>query len=134
MLICPWRAPRRLSCGLIIIHCLFDYPLRTGAMMAVMAFACALLIEPPIGSAEGREKHAVIREKIQYLDTRRPEPVTASPLLAPTALEATRPVDVLSLSADRRWGANVEWPEEWSTSAKPSLSSGKNKPPSSSKN
>ena len=120
--------------GLIIIHCLFDYPLRTGAMMAVMAFACALLIEPPIGSAEGREKHAVIREKIQYLDTRRPEPVTASPLLAPTALEATRPVDVLSLSADRRWGANVEWPEEWSKSAKPSLSSGKNKPPSSSQN
>ena len=77
--------------GLIIVHSLFDYPLRTGAMMAVMAFACALLIEPPIGAAKAeRQKHAVIREKIQHLDTRRPEPVTASPLLAPTALRSRK--------------------------------------------
>ena len=35
--------------ALILAHSLVDFPLRTGAMMAVMAFACALLIEPPIG-------------------------------------------------------------------------------------
>ena len=29
---------------------LVDFPLRTGAMMAIMAFACALLIEPPVGA------------------------------------------------------------------------------------
>ena len=32
---------------LLLAHSLVDYPLRTGAMMAVMAFACALLIPPP---------------------------------------------------------------------------------------
>ena len=35
--------------ALILAHSLVDFPLRTGAMMAIMAFACALLIEPPIG-------------------------------------------------------------------------------------
>jgi O-antigen ligase len=39
-----------LVVGLLVAHSLVDYPLRTGAIMAVMAFACALLIEPPPGS------------------------------------------------------------------------------------
>ena len=39
--------------GLIIAHSFVDYPLRTGAMMAIMAFACALLIEPPVGAEAG---------------------------------------------------------------------------------
>lgn len=32
---------------LLLVHSLVDYPLRTGAIMAVFAFACALLIDPP---------------------------------------------------------------------------------------
>ena len=32
---------------LLAVHSFFDYPLRTSAMMAVAAFACALMIEPP---------------------------------------------------------------------------------------
>ena len=36
-----------LMIALLVAHSFVDYPLRTGAMMAVMAFACALLIEPP---------------------------------------------------------------------------------------
>ena len=44
--------------ALILAHSLFDYPLRTGAMMAVMAFACALLIEPPIGADKPGEAEA----------------------------------------------------------------------------
>jgi O-antigen ligase len=39
-----------LIVGLLLAHSLIDYPLRTGAIMAVMAFACALLIEPPLGA------------------------------------------------------------------------------------
>jgi len=35
-----------IAIALIIAHSFFDYPLRTGAMMAVFAFSCALLIEP----------------------------------------------------------------------------------------
>ena len=33
---------------LLLCHSLVDYPLRTGALMAIMAFACALLIDPAI--------------------------------------------------------------------------------------
>jgi O-antigen ligase len=36
-----------LIIALLAVHSLVDYPLRTGAMMSVMAFACALLIDPP---------------------------------------------------------------------------------------
>ena len=39
---------------LLIIHSFVDYPLRTGAMMAIMAFACALLVDPPLGVGEDR--------------------------------------------------------------------------------
>lgn len=35
-----------IAIALIAAHSLFDYPLRTGAMMAVFALSCALLIEP----------------------------------------------------------------------------------------
>ena len=35
-----------IAIALVIAHSFFDYPLRTGAMMAVLAFSCALLIEP----------------------------------------------------------------------------------------
>ena len=40
---------RRAAILLIVLlfcHSLVDYPLRTGAMMAMLAFACALLIDP----------------------------------------------------------------------------------------
>ena len=40
--------------ALLVAHSFVDYPLRTGAMMAVMAFACALLIEPPLGAETQR--------------------------------------------------------------------------------
>jgi O-antigen ligase len=39
-----------LVVALLVAHSFVDYPLRTGAIMAVMAFACALLIEPPLGA------------------------------------------------------------------------------------
>jgi len=44
-----------LLIGLVLIHSLVDYPLRTGSIMAVFAFACALLIESP-DAAQRREK------------------------------------------------------------------------------
>jgi O-antigen ligase len=33
---------------LLLCHSLVDYPLRTGALMAIIAFACALLIDPAL--------------------------------------------------------------------------------------
>ena len=41
--------------ALLIAHSFVDYPLRTGGMMTIMAFACAILVEPIVGarSVEG---------------------------------------------------------------------------------
>lgn len=39
-----------LIIALLLAHSVVDYPLRTGAMMAVFAVACALLIDPPPSS------------------------------------------------------------------------------------
>jgi hypothetical protein len=41
--------------ALILAHSLVDFPLRTGAIMAIMAFACALLIEPVVGSMKNSD-------------------------------------------------------------------------------
>ncbi|MBG0792620.1 O-antigen ligase family protein [Methylocystis sp. H62] len=40
-----------LVIAMLLCHSLVDYPLRTGAMMAIAAFACALLINPAIPAA-----------------------------------------------------------------------------------
>jgi O-antigen ligase len=39
-----------LIIALLLAHSVVDYPLRTGAMVAILAFACALLIDPPPSS------------------------------------------------------------------------------------
>jgi O-antigen ligase len=40
-----------IALGLLMVHSVFDYPLRTGAMMAIFAVSCALMIEPIRASA-----------------------------------------------------------------------------------
>jgi O-antigen ligase len=41
--------------ALLVAHSFVDYPLRTGALMTLMAFACALLLQQPVG-AERKDK------------------------------------------------------------------------------
>ena len=45
--------------ALLVAHSLVEFPLRTGAIMAIMAFACALLIEPPVGAEDALESQAL---------------------------------------------------------------------------
>ena len=84
-----------LVIGLISAHSFVDYPLRTSAMMAILAFACGLLIEPSTQAkrttSEDTSAHRV--------------PVTISPLpnIGPPA----------SLNTGERWGNNVNWPKAW---------------------
>ncbi len=58
--------------GLLIAHSVVDYPLRTGAMMAVFAFACALLTEPPSMGRRAAASKAGVRgialSFVNYLD------------------------------------------------------------------
>ena len=116
--------------GLIVAHSFFDYPLRTGAMMAIMAFACALLIEPPVGAeCTDRQELEVVAKRTRHRDTRRLEPA-ASPAL-PTSITPQRSANMpqtvsKSLGSVASPGCNggeadVEWPEEWSKSSNPGL-------------
>jgi hypothetical protein len=106
--------------GLLLAHSIIDYPLRTDAMMAILAFACALLIAPPVGA--GDELWAEVPESRPRTRQRsaprpvaapvprahpRPEPVSsgAAPALA-LAPVSERPVE------------GLDWPEEWRKPAK----------------
>jgi hypothetical protein len=116
-----------LVVGLLIAHSVLDYPLRTGAIMAVVAFCCALMVEPPRETIQPRSKSAEPVRPTPVKKTQLPEmPASAPPSLpvpqpAPTP-EATMPVpdtgvssEAGKLSPDRQWGADIEWPEEWSS-------------------
>ena len=103
--------------GLLVAHSFLDYPLRTAAMMAIMAFACALLVEPLVRPeyGVGQALEAVSRRKSPR-DTRL-EP--AASVRRSAARRSAEPLDVPSAPPDRLWGTNVKWPEEWSQSSKP---------------
>ena len=171
-----------LAIGLLVAHSFVDYPLRTGAMMAVMAFACALLIEPPPearswqwpwlqqlwarlqpslemvqdwvrpGLASKRQSAVATPRSIPQLaepspdhaiaaapQSPRPIPVllptpasalqpTPAPALIPPTAPALKPTPApappaepsggSSLPQERRWGTDLNWPEEWSQSPK----------------
>jgi O-antigen ligase len=94
---------------LIIAHCAVDYPLRTGAIMAVFAFSCALLIEPlapawdemTVESAKARE------QTMDSISPAGPARVPATADGADTASAKTSP------QPKGRWGEDVEWPDQW---------------------
>ena len=105
--------------GLLIAHSLMDYPLRTEAMMAVFAFACALLIEPSARAEDAirvtaeprraREEQAarVLQEQAAGLSQQQAERLRK--LLSLDELQPSR-------KPGERWGEDIDWPEEWQTS------------------
>ena len=92
---------------LLLAHSLVDYPLRTGGMMAVMAFACALLI-PPLAQERGPEE--VAGEDADFPIV----PTISAPRRTRTE---PHPVETKEAPAPRRrqWGGDINWPKEWTT-------------------
>jgi hypothetical protein len=101
--------------ALLLAHSLVDYPLRTGGMMAIMAFACALLIVPPPGvESEERVEPQGAGETKRPRSGRRTAP--AAPAAPPWAsLPPIRPTEPAAdlPHAGERWGTDIDWPEEW---------------------
>jgi O-antigen ligase len=136
--------------ALLLAHSLVEFPLRTGAIMAVMAFACALLIESPVGAECGEGvKRQAIPGRTRHRD-RHAEPALSSAKPAPKpkpqvktgpepALSSARPApkpnlqvktsDAPSHPASQRWGADIKWPKEWSKAANSPSPSGTDAPP-----
>src|SRR5262249_40870903 len=106
--------------ALLIAHSFVDYPLRTGGIMAIMAFACGLLIDPPTVT-EMQVDQALQSKALQTLSEPRDSlkrPVAPTPAIARRkSISPNPPPDSppgTSLAPDRRWGADMEWPGEWS--------------------
>jgi O-antigen ligase len=98
-----------IAIPLIIVHSLVDYPLRTGAMMAVFAFSCALLVKP-VNRTEAALKleSRPERERTQTLVRRvlvSEEPTAAG---EPDGTPEKSPQQ-----APGRWGEDIDWPEQW---------------------
>jgi hypothetical protein len=105
--------------ALLVAHSFVDYPLRTGAIMAVMAFACALLVEPPVVTQRAIQQLQAVPKGTRLPDMPRLAPVVTSAVPKPPSLPVrASPSEVGALSPERRWGTDVDWPEEWSTSSK----------------
>jgi O-antigen ligase len=94
-----------IAIPLIIVHSVVDYPLRTGAMMAVFAFACALLIEPRNLPRE--------EEKLRGQRGRQRTSEIVRGALAPSQQLAADSSNASSPRPQGRWGENIEWPKEW---------------------
>jgi O-antigen ligase len=88
--------------SLIVVHSLVDYPLRTGAMMAIMAFACGLLVSAPPSSAHAPVPAEERNERAAERKGRLRQPKAPRPSDAPISQHPTE-----------RWGSHIEWPEEW---------------------
>jgi O-antigen ligase len=105
--------------ALLIAHSFVDYPLRTGGIMAIMAFACALLIDPPTDAEAHGHKVSQSKALQTVSESREPlkRPLALKPAVAPQkAPPPSQPPDSpsgTSLAPDRRWGADMEWPGEW---------------------
>jgi O-antigen ligase len=126
-----------LVVGLIIGHSLVDYPLRTGAIMGLLAFACGLLVEPlsvdektspPRQVRAARPRQPSNKERI-------PSGGVARQLREPPSLGGAEPQPSLADAEaqpslgdtkpqhTQRWGDDVQWPSEWR--AKPETSNRK---------
>lgn len=136
-----WRGPRggasrvdrslaraaTLVVALLIAHSFVDYHLRTGAIMAIMAFSCALLVTPLADDESSAELG--LKSVKERARPRGPGKVTSpvSPLAQPRSSPTPGQAAHRPASAPRppgeRWGAEIEWPEEWRTDPKKSSSS-----------
>jgi O-antigen ligase len=117
---------------LLIVHSFVDYPLRTGAMMATIAFACALLIDPPVATENenGAEQLAIRRSETQSGTYPAAPPVSPALASSPTPpLQSTaRPSKVPRRPLANPGGVNIEWPEAWRKSLTPRSPSANDKP------
>jgi O-antigen ligase len=102
---------------LIVTHSFLDYPLRTAAMTAILAFACGLMVET-LG-VDDRAKERRVRTSFDTAaQDAAPRLTAVSPAAAsPPAVAAQQELAPLHENPPRqrsaRWGDDVEWPEAW---------------------
>lgn len=99
--------------ALVLVHSIVDYPARTSAMQAILAFVCGLLLPSP---AIERERRAGASYAVS-LDRSRanavvPAPAWVSPLEGAGA-------DARESAGKSEWMAQHKWPESWRAPPRP---------------
>src|SRR5262249_36365172 len=117
-----------LVVGLIIAHSLVDYPLRTGAIMGLLSFACGLRVEPVRVDEEtlAHEPLRTVRPRQRSKKEKFPAGVAARQLREPPSPGDAKPQPSLGDDANpqpsltdakpqhpQRWGEDIQWPSEW---------------------
>jgi hypothetical protein len=106
---------------LILVHSLFDYPLRTAGMLAIFAFALGFLLPPavldpdPEPEPEDEVAYAGVPGGFAALPPVRAGAATASGPL--TKWEAPVTSESGASTPGARWGHGTIWPAEWSRPA-----------------
>jgi O-antigen ligase len=110
-----------VAIALVLAHSFVEYPLRTGAIMAIFAFSCALLIEPLAGAQQAMmaalepSRVSVPRKPAEDLrKTTISSPSTKLSSVIPA--QNTEKSQPLPRQPVERWGEEIEWPAEWQKS------------------
>jgi O-antigen ligase len=96
-----------LAIGLLLLHSLVDYPLRTTAMLTVFAFCCALLLP---AAKELQVENTMPQREARDLEAHVP--------LGPQK-PATPTIETSPIAKSEPWGKDIEWPEAWRSPPKP---------------
>src|SRR5580704_12357316 len=103
-----------IAVALIVTHSLLDYPLRTAAMTAILAFACGLMVEALGADTRAKERRVRTSHGAAVQDAA--PRVPAVPVAWPPATAADReatPSFHPPRQRPARWGDDVAWPEAW---------------------
>jgi O-antigen ligase len=105
-----------IAVALIVTHSFLDYPLRTAAMTAILAFACGLMVET-LGVDTRAKERRVPASFDATAQGAAPRLTAVSPAAAlPPAIAADQepaPSHDPPHQRPARWGDDVEWPEAW---------------------
>jgi O-antigen ligase len=103
-----------LIVALLLLHSFVDYPLRTGAMMAIFAFACALLVSP-----QSRSDSEVMESRMGKNEAPKRRVRSLAPIRSISSHSVASAVANPKISPPSSWcnsvtekGA-VRWPTEW---------------------
>ena len=98
-----------VAIALLIAHSFVEYPLRTGAIMAIFAFCCALLFEPLAAPEDATRATA---EPMPVSVLRQPAEILGNT----TIPVSSRQISPLPRQPPGRWGEEIAWPAEWQES------------------
>ncbi len=98
---------------LLLVHSFVDYPLRTNALMAVFAFACAMLVRP-VAMDEAEASRAQDGDRPSAQPPRREgEPTGIGKGAATSSAESGKFKTPPRRPVGGQWGDDIEWPDAW---------------------